>query len=287
MAAISNNPIITSKEVGAYYDQLVQYYRLVWEGNLHMGYWEPDAPDAPLAVAQENYTDLLIARTAVGPGKKVLDVGCGFGRPAVKLAEKTGCEVVGITISQEQVLEANRYAQERGLEKQVVFQYMDAMSLAFDADSFDAVWAFECLFHMPDRSEVLRQIARVLRPGGRLILTDSYGKVPFTTIEMKLMHDGFQVNSYITPNEYETLLNSLGLEVKELRDISENARNSYTAIMAATLQQETALRSIYGEEFLAQMQHTAPLLEAINHEKIALFLLVAEKVSTGRHSDQT
>ena len=277
-AAVATLDTITSEQVGAYYDQLVQYYRMVWDGNLHMGYWKDDDPNASLQVAQENLTDILVERTPVGPGKKVLDVGCGFGRPAIKLAEKTGCSVEGITISREQAAEANRYAQERGLSERAVFRHMDAMAMTFEPDSFDAVWAFECLFHMPDRVQVLRQIARVLRPGGRLILTDSCGKVPFTPIEMKLMHDGFQVNAYMSPDEYTSVLRTLGIKVTEVVDMSKNTSNSYTAVMEATMKNEAALRAIYGEGFIAQMQHTAPMLDAINREKLEYFWLVAEKV---------
>lgn len=272
---------ITSQQVGVYYDQMAQYYRLAWEDNLHVGYWLPEAPDAPLAVAQENLTDLLISQTPVGPGQKVLDVGCGFGRPGMRLAEKTGCAVVGITISQAQVVEANRYAQERGLGPRAVFHCIDAMTLPFEAEAFEAAWAFECLFHMPDRAEVLRQIARVLRPGGRLVLTDSYEKVPFTPEETEMVYGGFQVNAFISPDEYQTLLAALGFKVKELVDISKNTRNTYRKVMAATLRQAAALRAIYGEQFMAQMQHTAPVLEAVNREKIGYFWLAAEKVSGG------
>lgn len=275
--ASADSTIITPQQVGAYYDQMAQYYHIVWESNVHVGYWFPDDPDAPLAVAQENLTDLLISKTPVGPGQKVLDVGCGFGRPGVKLAEKTGCGVVGITISQVQTAEANRYAQERGLGQRAAFHCVDAMKMPFADEMFDAVWAFECLFHMPDRAEVLRQIARVLRPGGQLILTDTFEKVPFTPLEAQIVRAGFQVNSFASPDEYRVLLNTSGFKEKELMDISENTRNSYTQLMAVTSRKEAELHTIYGEEFIAQLQQIAPVMEAINLNKIGYLCLVAEK----------
>jgi len=269
--------VITSQQVGAYYDQLAQYFLLTWGDNIHAGYWLPDAPNASLAVAQDNLTDILISQTPVGPGQKVLDVGCGFGEPGMRLAEKTGCDVVGITISQVQMEEANCRAKQRGLEQRAVYHCMDAMSLPFEAESFDAVWAFECLFHMPDRAEVLRQITRVLRPGGRLVLTDSYEKVPFTPEDFALIRIGNLINAFFSAEEYRALLTTLGFKIKELVDITENIGNTYVQVTDATSQKEAEIRAIYGEEFLAQMRATAPGLIALVHDKIGYFWLAAEK----------
>lgn len=272
-------PQFTAQQVGEYYNQMAEYYRLTWGGSLHVGYWHPDKPEASFLEAQENLTDLLISQTPVGPGHKVLDVGCGFGRPGTRLSEKTGCAVTGITISQVQADEANRYAHdERGLSAdRISFHCMDAMSLPFEAASFDAVWAFECLFHMPDRAQVLSQIARVLRPGGVLVLTDSYDKIPFTPLEKEMIYVGFQVNSMITPDEYRELLGSLGFSVKELMDISVNTAPTVTHVMAATFAKKEELRTVYGDGFFDQMAQMGPTLEEANRQKMCYFLLVAQK----------
>lgn len=268
---------VTSQEVGTYYDQMAHYYHLVWEGNLHVGYWTPDAPNATFREAQENLTNILISQTPVGPGKRVLDVGCGLGRPGVLLAEKTGCEVVGISISQAQVTEANRYAKERGVDNRVSFQLIDAMHIPFEAESFDAAWAFECLFHMPDRAEVLRQMSHVLRPGSRLNLTDSFEKAPFTPVEKELVYGGYQVNEFMTPDEYRTLFATLGFDVKKLVDISENTANTQKYVMLSAAQKIAELTPVYGDQFMEQMEAAGKILEETNRDKIGYFWLSAEK----------
>ncbi|MGB6161784.1 MAG: class I SAM-dependent methyltransferase [Pseudonocardiaceae bacterium] len=56
-----------------------------------------------------------------------------------------------------------------------------SMELPFPAQSFDAAIALESIPHMPDRGQVLAQIYRVLRPGGRLVLTDFFERAPIPT----------------------------------------------------------------------------------------------------------
>ena len=75
--------------------------------------------------------------------------------------------------------------------KQLDFQLVNAMDMPFADETFDAVWALESLFHMPDRLQVLGEIARVLRPGGRLVLTDVTKRPTMGTYDMLLVRDAF------------------------------------------------------------------------------------------------
>jgi hypothetical protein len=130
---------------------------------------------------------------------------------------------------------------------------------------------------MPDRAEVLRQIAHVLRPGGRLVLTDSYEKVALTPIENEIIHRGFQVNAFMNPDQYQALLPALGFQVLELVEVSVS--NTYPKVLAATLEKESELSAIYGDDFVAQMKGIAPVVDSLGHGKLGYFLLSAQKVS--------
>lgn len=109
---------------------------------------------------------------ALSPRSRVLDVAAGSGASAHFLAETFGCRVVGLDYSQQAVDQANEAAAAAGLADQVRFQLGDAERLPFDEASFDAILC-ECAFcTFPNKSTAAAEMARVLRPGGRLGLSD-------------------------------------------------------------------------------------------------------------------
>ncbi|MGH3805755.1 MAG: SAM-dependent methyltransferase [Pseudonocardiaceae bacterium] len=161
-----------SDEVGRLYDRFTSPSLMPSGSNLHVGYWDNPDSEVPLGEATDRLTDMMTEKLKVGAGSHVLDVGCGIGGPGVRIARLTGARVTGISVSQEQIRLANSLAESAGVAERVVFHRADAMTLPFPAQSFDAAIALESFFHMPDRGQVLVQICRSLRPGGRLVLTD-------------------------------------------------------------------------------------------------------------------
>jgi ubiquinone/menaquinone biosynthesis C-methylase UbiE len=93
--------------------------------------------------------------------RRVLEVGCGWGELAERIAQEVGCDVVALDLSPRMV----ELARERGLDTVVG----DVQKLPFAAGEFDAVVAAWMLYHVPDLERGLAEIARVLRPGGSLV----------------------------------------------------------------------------------------------------------------------
>jgi SAM-dependent methyltransferase len=117
-------------------------------------------------------TEHLGVQLNLGETDHVLDVACGRGTSAVHLAEQFGCHVVGLDYSAENLDAARSRARERGVARLVTFRQGDAEALPFDEGTFDALIS-ECSFcTFPDKATASAEMARVLRPGGRLGLTD-------------------------------------------------------------------------------------------------------------------
>lgn len=162
----------TPQDVAAFYDETNELIARFQGGNMHYGYWTGPDDDSDFVVAGQRLTDIMLGKLGAGPGDLVLDVGCGPGKPGVHLAKSTGATVVGISISVRDVELANARAAAEGVADRAVFQHADATALPFEPESFDRVLLLESIVHMPDRAQVLGQVSRVLRPGGRVVLTD-------------------------------------------------------------------------------------------------------------------
>jgi 2-polyprenyl-3-methyl-5-hydroxy-6-metoxy-1,4-benzoquinol methylase len=106
---------------------------------------------------------------SLGPGKRLLDVACGAGGPALRLAALTGASVMGIDVHEQAVVTANALAAQRGLAGRCEFRVMDAtQALPLSDASFDAITCIDAINHLPDRRRVIAEWARLMNPEGRL-----------------------------------------------------------------------------------------------------------------------
>ncbi|CAL9559821.1 2-methoxy-6-polyprenyl-1,4-benzoquinol methylase, mitochondrial [Streptomyces sp. enrichment culture] len=222
----------TPQAVGEFYDANNRAITEIYGGSMHYGYWLGPDDTSDFATAGERLTDLLIGRLGAGPGSEVLDLGCGTGGPGVRLARATGARVTGVSISAGDVALAGARAAAEGVAGQVRFELADAMELPYGDASFDAVLAFESIVHLPDRGRALREIARVLRPGGRLVLTDLVERGAPEDDEHKRravaeMLAIWRAAPMTRAEDYPGFARDAGLVIDEITDITEHTK--YTA----------------------------------------------------------
>ncbi|MFD0204370.1 MULTISPECIES: SAM-dependent methyltransferase [Saccharothrix] len=246
----------SSAEVVAFYDNALPLIVRLAGDNVHYGYWYSREDTSTLHEAMDNLTDVMIQRLGVTAGQRVLDVGCGLGAPARRLARACGVEVVGISTSPVMVREATVRARAAGLDGQVRFEVADAEALPFEDASFDAAWAIESLVHMADRPRVFREIGRVLRPGGRLALTDFYERIPFTGERLRMIEQ-YRRAALNTPfhrlEEYPPMLRDAGLHLTEYLDISEQTDRHNPMLLERLRAHREELTAEYGAETVAAL----------------------------------
>jgi demethylmenaquinone methyltransferase / 2-methoxy-6-polyprenyl-1,4-benzoquinol methylase len=135
---------------------------------------------APIAGTYDRYARLLsfgqdprwraflVSRIQTGPSETVLDVASGTGAVALELVRRFGCAVVGVDQSDDMLTEGRRRVAAAGLEHRITLVEARAEALPFADASFDGLTFTYLLRYVDDPGATLRELARVVRPGGRI-----------------------------------------------------------------------------------------------------------------------
>jgi cyclopropane-fatty-acyl-phospholipid synthase len=212
------------RAISHHYDLSNEFYGLILDPAMaySCGYYGDD-PEQTVESAQRAKLALVCRKLGLGPGRTLLDVGCGWGSLSLYAAEHVGARVVGVTISAEQKRFADHRVAERGLADRVEIRLQDYRDVP-ERDTFDAVGSLEMGEHVGERRypayvDVLR---RSVRPGGRVLVQQMSrtGKHP---------GGGPFIESFIAPDmhmrpvgETVALLERGGLEVRDVHSLREH-----------------------------------------------------------------
>lgn len=222
---------------------------------------------------------------SLGPDARVLDAASGPGTSAIYLAQQFGCAVVGIDFSTENVRRANTEAANNNLPSDIVhFEQADAESLPFPDSSFDAI-VCECAFcTFPDKPRVAAEFARVLRPGGRVGLSDltRSSELP------KELHGLLAWISCIAdtqPTEsYVSWFRSAGLrnQATEPHDeaLMEMVRQVQSKLLGVEIMTGLKKLDLPGLDLTAAKQMASAALSAVKQGQLGYAILIAEKADS-------
>ena len=164
----------------------------LWGEHIHLGFYEKPRLKKDFRKAKIDFVHELVHWSGMNKlpqGSRVLDVGCGIGGSARILSNDYGFDVVGISISQEQIKRANELTNNHNFCR---FEVMNALDLKFPKGSFDGVWSVEAGPHIIDKQKFADEMLRVLRPGGFLAIADwnqrDSTKYPLNFLERFIMN---------------------------------------------------------------------------------------------------
>lgn len=173
----------------------------------------------------------------VAASDHLVDVGSGLGGPARFLADRFGCRVTGIDLTAEFCEVAERLCALTGLDQRVRIHQGSALDMPFDPGSFDGAYSMNVSMNIADRDGLYREIHRVLRPGGWLVLSELAQGPNTAELEFPVPWARTADESFLTtPEETCDLLEACGFTVAECTDSSE-ASQEYRARARALVDQ--------------------------------------------------
>jgi ubiquinone/menaquinone biosynthesis C-methylase UbiE len=146
---------------------------------------------------------------------RVLDVGCGLGGTARFLANQYKCSVSGIDLTEEYVSVGKRLTDLVGLSDRVELRHGSALEIPFDNESFDVVWTEHVQMNIADKGKFYSEMARVLRPGGRLLFHDIFRGLGDSPIYPAPWAEDESISTLATEAEVRSILEQLGLQIVE------------------------------------------------------------------------
>jgi len=210
--------------VADHYDELDPIYRLVWGDHVHHGLWTTGRETPGEAV--EALVDTVGDRLGLLPRQQCVDIGCGYGSTARRLAVTRGVRVTGFTLSAEQA----NYAAAHPVPG-VDIKVRDWLDNALADASADAAWAIESSEHMVDKPRFFAEAHRVLAPGGRFVIcawlaeTGAGGWKVRHLLE-PICREG-RLPSLGTREDYEAMATAAGFTVTGYEDVSRRVARTW------------------------------------------------------------
>ncbi len=211
--------------------------------DVHWGFWhDDDLETADISMtgakaARNNMNMEIFKQANLTDGQDILDVGCGFGG-AVSILNETynNLNLNGLNIDPRQI----EYARNNIIAKaqnSVDFIEGDACDLPFEDESFDNLFAIECIFHFPSRKDFFNEACRVLKPKGRLVFSDFISTAPrlpaliplyiWYATALKNVYGSSGEARMPTPRFYKKLARRSSFKLINIRDISKNTLPTY------------------------------------------------------------
>lgn len=223
--------------------------------------------------------DAFLGWLNLSSGQRVLDVACGSGGPALRMAASTGCSIVGIDVHEQAISTAKSIASRRQPKERAEFHRMDATGeLPFPDASFDAITCIDAINHFPNRRSVVAEWTRLLKPRGRLLFTDPITVTgPLTNTDVAIRSSaGFYL--FVPPGYDELNIALCGLRLVVTQNVTRNMAEVAERRHAARASRGSSLREIEGNlEYAGQQQFLEIAARIAKEGRLSRFVYVSEK----------
>ena len=239
----------------AYYDsgEADAFYQAIWGGqDIHIGIYRDDAE--PIADASrrtvESMADRLIRSDA---STRVLALGAGYGGSARYLADRFGCKVTCLNLSETQNALNRTLTVEAGLNELVDVVYGDFENIPEPDDSFDIVWSQDAILHSGNRTRVLDEVSRVLVGDGQFTFTDPMQSDTCPDGVLQPILDRIQLSTLASFGFYRTELTARGFEESRTEELTDQLRMHYWRVGKALQDRYDEAVKMSGQTYVDNM----------------------------------
>ncbi len=235
-------------------DDAHNFYYRIWGGeDLHLGIYKTEDEDIYTASRRTIDTMASLAKK-IDKNTKVIDLGGGFSGSARHLAKKYGCQVTVLNLSETENNRARQMNKEQGLDDLIDVIDGSFDTIPFDDETFDIVWSEDAILHSDNRTKVINEAARVLKPGGELIFTDPMQSDNCDESVLGPIYERINLSSLGSPAFYKEAAKNAGLTEVEFIDLQEQLPLHYYRVLQETENNMDKIEGYVSEAYIENMK---------------------------------
>lgn len=251
---MGNNDCAVVNTTREYYnsDDADNFYAQVWGGeDIHVGLYIN--LEEPIAAASRRTVRHMAERLRLSPQQNVLDIGSGYCGAARYLATTFGCSVTALNLSEKENERARELNAQQGLSDKITVVEGSFEHIPSDENSFDLVWSQDAILHSPRRAQVLKEVTRVLKPGGEFLFTDPMQDDACPPGVLQPVLDRIHLDSLGSFAFYRQTAADVGLEEEGIEDLTPQLIHHYARVRDQLTKDRPSLAGKVSEAYIDRM----------------------------------
>lgn len=234
-------------------DDADTFYSEVWGGeDIHIGLYETN--DESIRAAARRTVERMAERVRpIGPGTRVLDIGAGYAGSMRYLAASFGCRCTALNLSEVENARARALNRAQGLDGLIEVVDGSFQQIERATASCDVVWSQDAILHSDDREQVFAEVARVLRPGGRFVMTDPMQADGCPPGVLDPILERIHLSSLGSPGFYLRAARDAGLADEGYEDQTPQLARHYARVRAELQRRRRELAGEVSDDYIERM----------------------------------
>ncbi len=230
------------------------FYSTIWGGeDIHIGLYESQE-DSIFDASRRTVERIALRLENPDERMRVLDIGSGYGGAARFLARSYGCRVSALNLSDVENETARRLNKEQGLDHRVEVVAGSFQEIRYPDNTFDAVWSQDAILHSGDRTQVIEEVARVLKPSGQFVFTDPMQADDCPEGVLQPILGRIHLQSLGSQGFYREAAEQAGLKEVGFDELTPHLVTHYARVLEETETRSNELEGAVSREYIERMK---------------------------------